>query len=149
MTRTPNREAAPETFQALLALDTRLKKSLGPVLYDLVKLRASQINGCAYCVDMHATDLERRSIPTRKIHGVAAWQESPFFEATERVALAFTETLTGGIAPVDDELWDEAGRLLGEERRADLLVAVGTINTWNIAGITTHLQPEGADLVTA
>ena len=143
MTRTPNRDASPETFQALLALDTRLKRSLGPVLYDLVKLRASQINGCAYGVDMHATDLERRAIPSRKIHGIAAWQESPFFDETERVALAFTEALTGGIGQIDDVLWDEAGRLLGEERRADLLIAVGTINTWNIAGITTHLQPEG------
>ncbi|WP_436701784.1 carboxymuconolactone decarboxylase family protein [Nocardioides sp. BYT-33-1] len=144
MTRTPIREATPETFQALLALDTRMKKSLGPVLYDLVKLRASQLNGCAYCVDMHATDLERRGTPIRKLHGVAAWQESPFFDATERVALAFAEQLTGGVGPIDDDLWDEAGRLLGEERRADLIVAVGTINTWNMAGITTHLQPEGA-----
>lgn len=144
MSRTTNHEASPETYQALVALDTRLKRSLGPVLYDLVKLRASQINGCAYCVDMHAADLERRALPTRKIHGVAAWQESPFFDETERVALAFTETLTGGIGQVDDDVWAEAGRLLGEQRRADLLVAIGTINTWNITGITTHLQPEGA-----
>lgn len=142
MTRTPIREAAPETTQALVALDGRLKKSLGPVLYDLVKLRASQLNGCAYCVDMHATDLERRDVPTRKIHGIAAWQESPFFADDERIALAFTETLTGGIGAVDDELWAEAGRVLGEERRADLIVAVGTINTWNMAGVTTHLQPQ-------
>ena len=144
MTRTPTNEASPETFQALIALDNRMKKSLGPVLYDLVKLRASQLNGCAYCVDMHASDLERRGTPSRKLHGVAAWQESPFFDETERVALAFTERLTGGIGPVDDELWDEAGRLLGQERRADLIVAVGTINTWNMTGITTHLQPEGS-----
>ncbi|WGX96727.1 carboxymuconolactone decarboxylase family protein [Nocardioides sp. L-11A] len=144
MTRTPIRDASPETFQALLALDARMKKALGPVLYDLVKLRASQLNGCAYCVDMHATDLERRGTPSRKLHGVAAWQESPFFDETERVALAFTEALTGGIGVVGDDLWDEAGRLLGEERRADLIVAVGTINTWNMAGVTTHLQPEGA-----
>ncbi|MDQ6526336.1 carboxymuconolactone decarboxylase family protein [Nocardioides sp. LHD-245] len=144
MTRTPIRDATPETFQALLALDGRMKKALGPVLYDLVKLRASQLNGCAYCVDMHAIDLERRGTPSRKLHGVAAWQESPFFDETERVALAFTERLTGGIGAIDDDLWEEAGRLLGEERRADLIVAVGTINTWNMAGITTHLQPEGA-----
>ncbi len=143
MTRTRTHEASPETYQALIALDTRLKRSLGPVLYDLVKLRASQINGCAFCVDMHATDLERRKVPTRKIFGISAWQESPYFDETERVVLAFTETLTGGIGQVDDTLWDDAGRLLGDERRADLLVAVGTINTWNISGITTHLQPEG------
>lgn len=142
MSRTPIRDASPETFQALLALDGRLKKALGPVLYDLVKLRASQLNGCAYCVDMHATDLERRGVPTRKIHGVAAWGESPFFEDDERIALAFTEALTGGIGAVDDDLWAAAGQVLGEERRADLIVAVGTINTWNMAGVTTHLQPQ-------
>lgn len=142
MSRTPIRDASPETFQALLALDGRLKKALGPVLYDLVKLRASQLNGCAYCVDMHATDLERRGVATRKIHGVAAWGESPFFEDDERIALAFTEALTGGIGAVDDDLWADAGRVLGEERRADLIVAVGTINTWNMAGVTTHLQPQ-------
>ena len=143
MTRTPIREASPETFQALVALDGRVAKSLGPVLYDLIKLRASQLNGCAFCVDKHATDLERRGVATRKIHGVGAWAESPFFADDERVALAFTDALTGGIDAVDDALWDEAGRLLGEERRADVVVAVGAINTWNMAGITTHLRPEG------
>ncbi|MBS4100409.1 carboxymuconolactone decarboxylase family protein [Tsukamurella paurometabola] len=141
MSRTPGATSSPETYKALIALDTRLATSLGKVLYDIVKLRASQINGCAYCVDMHARDLERLGTPTRTIYGVAAWEESPFFDETQRVALAFVERLTAGIDAVDDALWDEAGRLLGEERRTDLLVAVGTINTWNMLGITTHLHP--------
>ncbi|MDP0399083.1 carboxymuconolactone decarboxylase family protein [Tsukamurella strandjordii] len=141
MTRTNGATSSPETYKALIALDGRLGKSLGHVLYDLVKLRASQINGCAFCVDMHSTDLEKRGVPTRTIYGVAAWEESPFFDETQRVGLAFAERLTGGIDTVDDELWDEAGRLLGEERRTDLLIAVGTINTWNMLGITTHLHP--------
>lgn len=144
MTRTPTRTASPTTMRVLVGLDSRLKESLGAVLYDLVKLRASQINGCAYCVDMHATDLETRGVPTRKIHGVAAWQESPFFDEDERVVLAFTEKLTAGIDPIEDDLWEDAGRLLGDERRADLLVAVGTITTWNISGITTQLHPQGS-----
>lgn len=144
MTRIPNRKASPATFDALVALDSSVKESLGPVLHDLVKLRASQINGCAYCVDMHATDLERQGVPTRKIHGVAAWQESPFFDEVERVVLAFTEALTAGIEAIDDELWDDAGRLLGDRRRADLLIGIGTITTWNISGITTQLQPHGS-----
>lgn len=142
MTRTPGATSSPETYRALVALDGRLASSLGRILYDVVKLRASQINGCAFCVDKHASDLERLGMPTRTIHGVAAWEESPFFDETQRVALAFVERLTGGIDPVDDALWDEAGRLLGEERRTDLLVAVGTINTWNMLGITTHLHPQ-------
>ncbi len=142
MTRTPGATSSPETYRALVALDGHLASSLGRILYDVVKLRASQINGCAFCVDKHASDLERLGMPTRTIHGIAAWEESPFFDETQRVALAFVERLTGGIDPVDDALWDEAGRLLGEERRTDLLVAVGTINTWNMLGITTRLHPQ-------
>jgi AhpD family alkylhydroperoxidase len=141
MTRISLAEASRETFRALLALDGRMKDSLGPVLYDLVKLRASQINGCAYCVDMHSTDLEKQGLPSRTIHGVAAWQDNPFFDETQRVVLAFTEALAGGVGEVPDDLWEEAGRLLGDQRRADLLVAVGVITTWNIASITAHLQP--------
>ncbi|WP_166851086.1 carboxymuconolactone decarboxylase family protein [Isoptericola sp. BMS4] len=139
--RTPTRTASPETFRLLRALDARMSESLGAVLYDLVKLRASQLNGCAYCVDTHARDLERRGVPTRTVHGVAAWQESPFFDEEQRVALAFTETLTAGVGHVDDHLWEEAGRLLGTERRADLVVAVGVITTWNMSAITTGLRP--------
>lgn len=141
MTRTPIRQASPQSYKALLALDGVVKESLGPVLYDLIKLRASQINGCAYCVDLHATDLERQGMPTRTIHGIAAWRESPFFDEEQRVALAFAEALTGGIDEVDDALWENAGALLGEQRRADLIIAAGVINTWNMCGITTHLKP--------
>lgn len=104
MTRTPGATSSPETYRALVALDGRLASSLGRILYDVVKLRASQINGCAFCVDKHASDLERLGMPTRTIHGVAAWEESPFFDETQRVALAFVERLTGGIDPVDDAL---------------------------------------------
>ncbi|UMG94775.1 carboxymuconolactone decarboxylase family protein [Nocardioides sp. TF02-7] len=111
------------------------------MLHDLVNLRASQLNGCAYCVDLHSAHLEQQGLPARTVHGVAAWQESPLFDEEQRVALAFTEILTGGVGAVPDDLWETAGRLLGDERRADLLLAVGTINTWNIAGITTQLRP--------
>lgn len=141
MSRTTIYDAAPETFRAILALDKRMRSSLGPVIYDLVKLRASQLNGCAYCVDMHATDLEKEGMPTRTIHGVAAWRDSPFFDAEQRVALAFAERLTGGVGEIDDALWDEAGRLFGDERRADLVAAVGVIGIWNMVSITSHVQP--------
>ena len=141
MSRTPIRTTSPRAYEALVALDATVSDSLGTTLYELVKLRASQINGCAFCVDLHATSLERSGVPTRTVHGVAAWRESPFFDAEQRVALAFTEALTAGIDEIDDASWDEAGRLLGEQRRSDLVVAVGVINTWNMCGRTTRLQP--------
>ncbi|MDF0586089.1 carboxymuconolactone decarboxylase family protein [Tsukamurella sp. 8F] len=141
MARTSGFTSSPDTYRALVELDTRLGESLGAVLYDLVKLRASQINGCAFCVDMHSTDLGKQGVPVRTINGVAAWRETPFFDETQRVALDFAERLTGGVDEIPADLWDEAGRLLGETRRTDLIVAVGAINTWNMLGITTHLQP--------
>jgi AhpD family alkylhydroperoxidase len=141
MTRTTIYDAAPETYRAILALDKRMRSSLGPVIYDLVKLRASQLNGCALCVDMHSTDLEKQGVPTRTIYGVGAWKDSPFFDAEQRVALAFAEALTIGVGEIDDDLWDEAGRLFGEERRADLVAAVGVIGIWNRVSITSHVQP--------
>jgi AhpD family alkylhydroperoxidase len=144
MTRTSTAQATPEAFGTLVTLDQQLAASLGPVLHGLVKLRASQINGCAYCVDLHATHLERDGLPVRTIHGVAAWQESPFFDDAQRAALALTERLTGGIDHVDDALWDEAGSVLGERRRADVLLTIGTITTMNISGITTGLRPRAA-----
>lgn len=139
--RTSLLEASPGTLRSLQSLNARLAESLGPALHDLVMLRASQINGCAYCVDLHATSLSTHGIPARTIHGVAAWRHSPFFDDSQRVALAFTDALTGGIDPIDDDLWDQAGRLLGDGARADLIVAIGTINTLNMAGVTTHLTP--------
>lgn len=142
MPRTLTRDAAPETFKALLAFDGAITRSLGPVLFDLVKLRASQLNGCAYCVDTHSAELERHGVPSRKLHNLPVWRESPFFDETERVALAFTEALTGGVDEIDDALWDDAGRLLGDEKRANLVMAVGAINTFNMSGITTHLRPQ-------
>jgi alkylhydroperoxidase family enzyme len=83
-----------------------------------------------------------RTASPEAFHGVAAWRESPFFDDAQRVALAFTEALTAGIEPIGDEVWDEAGRRLGQRGRADLLLAVGAINTLNMSGITTRLQPQ-------
>ena len=141
MSRTRIQDSAPRTFASLVALSERLRASLGPVLYHLVCLRASQINGCAFCVNMHATALERERIPSRTIYGVAAWRDHQAFVDDERAALEVTEQLTGGVDRVSDELWDRLGGLLGEERRADLLVAIGVINTWNMSMVSTRMPP--------
>ena len=141
MTRLAINEHAPEGYRAVAKLDAYVQQNLDPVLLDLVKLRASQLNGCAFCIDMHAADLERQSVPTRKIHGVTAWAETSFFDARERAALALTEKITRLAGGVDDAIWAQAAAVFTEREHADLVLAIGTINLWNRIGVSTHLSP--------
>lgn len=126
---------SPAGLAALNELDQVLARSLGGILFNLVKLRASQINGCGFCVDSHAAALEELGMDRRTLNAVAAWHHTKFFTPEQVVALKFTEALTGGIDEIDGTLWDEAGQLLGVKGRADLILAVGTINTWNMIGL--------------
>lgn len=130
---------SPAGLAALVRLDTVVSDSLGPRLFNLVKLRASQLNGCGYCVDSHATALESLGVDHRTLNGVAAWRHTAFFDDEEKVALEFTEALTGGIDTIDDTLWQRAGEVLGVRRRADLVLAVGVIGTWNMIGLAGEL----------
>lgn len=132
---------APEGYQAVAALDGYVRRHLDHVLLDLVKLRASQLNGCAYCVDLHATDLEQAGIPTRKVYAVSVWRETSFFTEPERAALALTEEITLIAAGVDDDTWQAAAGVFSERELADLVLAIGTINLWNRIGVSTHLAP--------
>lgn len=141
MTRLAINQHAPEGYQAVAALDGYVRRNLDPVLYDLVKLRASQLNGCAFCVDMHATDLEKQGVPTRKIYAVSAWRETSFFTDAERAALALTEQITLIADGVDDAVWEAAAAAFSERQLSDLVLAIGTINLWNRIGVSTHLAP--------
>lgn len=141
MTRLAINTHSPEGYRAVAALDTYLTRSLDPVLLDLVKLRASQLNGCAYCVDMHSIALEGHRVPSRKIHAVSTWRETSFFTPTERVALALTERITRITDGVEDGLWGEAVAIFTERELADLVLAIGTINLWNRIGVATRLSP--------
>ncbi|MEV7228072.1 carboxymuconolactone decarboxylase family protein [Polymorphospora sp. NPDC051019] len=132
---------APQGFQAVAALDRYVRENLDDILFDLVKLRASQLNGCAYCVDMHATDLEKLGQPTRRIYAVSAWRDTGFFTERERAALALTEAITLIATGVDDEVWDEAARLFPERELSDLVLAIGTINVWNRICVSTLTAP--------
>ena len=88
-------KASPEALKALIALEVALGKlDLDPLLIDLVKLRASQINGCAYCVDLHASDARKKGETERRLYAVPVWRETPFFTSRERAALAWTEAIT-------------------------------------------------------
>lgn len=136
---------APEGYQAVAALDGYVRRNLDHVLLDLVKLRASQLNGCAFCVDLHATDLEKAGVPTRKIFAVSVWRETSLFNETERAALALTEQITRIADGVDDPTWQAAAAVFTERQLADLVLAIGTINLWNRIGVSTHLAPPPLD----
>ncbi len=111
----------------------------------LVQLRASQINGCSVCVDLHSRELEQAGERSERIFTVSAWRESTYFDDAERAALALTEAATrlaDRSDPVSDEVWDEAARYYDEPQLAALVIAIATINAFNRVNATTR-QPSG------
>lgn len=123
----------PQALQALLAL-SKTAEGLPLVTRKLVELRASQINGCGFCVDMHARELQKAGEPDKRIFAVAAWREAPYFTDAERAALALTEAVTrlsDRPDPVPDDIWQEAARHYDEQALSALLVEIGAINVWN------------------
>lgn len=126
-------KASPEAMKALIALDVAVGKlGLEPALLDLVKLRASQINGCAFCIDMHASDLRKKGDSERRLQTVAVWSETPFFTPREQAALAWTEAITR----VADTHAPDANYMallaqFSEAESVNLTLAIGLINSWN------------------
>ncbi|NUW44486.1 carboxymuconolactone decarboxylase family protein [Nonomuraea rhodomycinica] len=135
---------AGEAYRAMAGLDRYVTQSTLPApLLELVRLRASQINGCVYCVDMHSSDALQAGESHTRLHAVAVWREAPFFDDRERAALAFTEAATRlSTHDVSDEIWAEAARHFDEQELAALVVAVATINAWNRMGVATRMTPE-------
>ncbi|MCY1281144.1 alkylhydroperoxidase AhpD family core domain protein [compost metagenome] len=125
--------ASPEALKAMLALDAAVSKlPLEKSLLELVKLRASQINGCAFCVDLHSLDARKRGETERRLYAVAVWRESNFFSPRERAALAWTEALTRlSETHAPDEDYAELSTQFSERERVDLTLAINTINSWN------------------
>ncbi|WP_062431365.1 carboxymuconolactone decarboxylase family protein [Herbidospora daliensis] len=135
---------APEAYKAMLGVERYLHSSALPSqVLELVKLRASQINGCAYCVHMHSSDMKKSGEPDERIWGVAAWRETPSFTPAERAALALTEEATrlADSTGVSDEAWGEAAKYFDDAQLAALVVAIATINAWNRVAVTTHKEP--------
>lgn len=131
---------AREASQALNDLDQLVELDHG--LRELVKIRASQINGCAYCLDLHFHTAREAGETQQRLDTIGAWWESPFFTARERAALALTEAvtkLTDG--PVPDEVYDEAARHFDTAELAQLIFAIAVINAWNRLAVTAQLQP--------
>ncbi|MGN6268112.1 MAG: carboxymuconolactone decarboxylase family protein [Ginsengibacter sp.] len=126
-------EKGQKVIKALGGLSVYLaKSSLEPQLINLIDFRVSQINGCAYCLDMHSKDLRAAGETEQRLYTIAAWREAPFYSERERAALAWAEAVTrlnGGNVP--DDIYEEARRQFSEEELIDLTVAVTTINTYN------------------
>ena len=135
----------PQEIAALQSLSQAVAKSgLEPEILELVKLRASQLNGCAFCLQMHATDARKLHMSEEKLQLLAAWHEAPVYSARERAALAWTESLTliaqerHGVA---DDVYAAASAVFSEAELAHLTAAVGLINVWNRFAIAYRFTP--------
>ena len=133
-------ELVPHANKAMGTLDAAARRtSLEPALLELVRLRASQINGCAYCVDTHSSDARKGGESEQRLYSVAVWAETPFFTARERSALALTEAVTRlSEGPVSDQVYDEAAAQFSQTELAELIWAIAVINTWNRLGATAR-----------
>src|SRR5205823_10633908 len=136
-------KASPDAAKALMALETTLPRlSIEPLLIDLVKLRASQINGCAYCVDMHSRDAGKKGETERRLYAVAVWRETPFFTPRERAAFAWTEAVTRvADTHVPDADYEALLAHFNEVESVNLTLAIGLINTWNRLAIGFRKMP--------
>jgi len=128
---------APSGLKAVLALESYVRGSLDPRLLDLVKIRASQINGCAYCIHMHSKEARAKGETEERIYLLDAWRESPLYTPRERAALAWTEAVTlVADTHVPDDVFDELRRHFSDADVANLTLAVATINVWNRLAIS-------------
>jgi AhpD family alkylhydroperoxidase len=137
----------PDALRALQNLSKAIRSAgLPETTALLVELRASQLNGCSVCVDMHATELRKTGESDERLFGVAAWRESPYFTDAERAALDLTEAATllpHPGEPVPDEVWAEAAKHYDERQLAGLVCEIAGINLWNRLNITIK-QPVGS-----
>lgn len=136
-------KVVPEAITAMLGLEHQIRKSgLDESLLDLVRLRASQINGCAYCIDMHTKDARARGESEQRLYELDAWRETPFYSEREQAALAWTEAVTlisNGHAP--DETYEEVHKHFSEAEMVNLTLAIVAINGWNRLGIAFRSVP--------
>lgn len=137
-------KAAPGVFEAMEPLGEYLTRSaIDPALLHLLRLRASQINGCAYCIDMHWKDLRALGESEQRLYSLDAWRECPYYNDRERAALAWTEAVTLITGHVPDAVYEEARAVFGERELCELTLAVVEINAWNRLSIAARLVPGG------
>ncbi|MGH4034285.1 carboxymuconolactone decarboxylase family protein [Actinomycetota bacterium Odt1-20B] len=134
---------APDVYKAMVRLDSAARKGVDPVVLELVKIRASQLNHCAFCLDMHTKDALAAGESVERIVQLSAWEESQhFYTAKEIAAIELTEAvtvLTDGFVP--DEVYEKAAKEFDEAELAHLISAITVINAWNRFGVTTRMVP--------
>lgn len=137
------KKVAPEVFQAMVQLEAAVRRSgLEQSLLELVKMRASQLNGCAYCLDMHSKDALAQGETAQRLFLLDAWREAPLYSERERAALAWTEAVTRiGDEGASDEVYAQACAAFEEKELANLTLAIVAINGWNRLSIAFRMPP--------
>lgn len=138
-------QVAPDAFKALIALSTHVHRSgLSLQLAHLIYMRVSQINQCAYCIDMHSKDARAAGETEQRLYALSAWRDTPFFSERERAAFAWAEAVTElGRDPVSDAVYDEARRHFDERGLVDLTMATVAINAWNRLNVAMRTPAGG------
>jgi len=132
----------PSAYKAMFELEKYWKTtSISQLHQEMIRTRASQINGCAYCIDMHTRDARKAGETERRLYALNAWRETPFFTEEERAILALTEAVTLITKGVPDEIYQQAVKVLGEQITAQVIMGTAIINAWNRIGISTGMQP--------
>ncbi len=141
-TRIQYAQVAPAGVAILVQLENYIRAAgLESALLELVKLRASQLNGCAYCIDMHTKDARSHGESEQRLYGVSAWREAPFYTARERAALAWTEAVTlVSQSQVPDEVYAAVREHFSEKETVDLTLAIAAINSWNRLAISFRAE---------
>lgn len=136
-------KVAPAGYNALDALDTYVENcALEPLLKELVRMRASQLNGCAYCLDMHSKDARAQGETEQRLYGLTAWREAPYYSPRERAALLWTEEITLiGETHASDAVYEEVRQHFTDEELVNLTLAIITINAWNRLAVSFRSQP--------
>ncbi|SHF14493.1 carboxymuconolactone decarboxylase family protein [Pedobacter caeni] len=141
-TRINIEKAEPAGYRAILGLEKYIESTpLTRIHKDLIKIRSSQINGCAFCIDMHTKDARKAGETEQRIYALNAWRDTPFFSEEEQAILALTEEVTLISNHVKDETYEQAAKVLDETYLAQVILAIITINAWNRIGISTKLIP--------
>lgn len=137
------KNVSPAAYKAMMALENYLGAShVSQAHKDLIYIRASQINGCAYCINIHTKDARAHGETEQRIYALTAWEETSFFNEEEKAILALTEEITLIHGKVSDAVYAQAARLFSEEHLAQLIMTIISINAWNRIGVSTRMSPE-------